>query len=717
MLKKRDITTQLSTKDLRFAPGGLPVSFEVKVINSSDRFAAFEIKVLAAGVETTAGDYWYRLSPDVSTKTPPGDSASFVVWLLDTPKPGFVGVMNLFVQIVSLELHQEEREMLRLTLEPSKVSIPLKIELSTRPFNVRASESLEIPVAVTNVGSLPVEALIRCDGLNPDWLVEGRERRFKFRPGEKLDTNFLCQIPPPTQALSEIYPFRIEAIQQNGSISQADSVLLVMPTGFIEFSCTPTEQSMPMKRNWWPDWKANAARYPLIFKNEGNLHQQVTAEVTADLDRPICNLQIEPPQAELAPGETAQLELVVRKQRHWFGTTQKCTYEVKASVLSDQTLPIQKESQRVKLRLQPVLPLWMQVLGGLAFLWLLWWMSWLNPNNPFWGHRDAVNSVKFNGIGDELVSGSSDKSIIGWRVNGFFNLILNPQIGKIGKTEDKSVRVVRYRPVNNDQIAAGLENGEIQIWSAIPGNQTPLQTFFPQKDDRVIDLAFTQDSRFLFSGHGSGLVVQWDLLPEIDRPSSNLAPTILRKSRVGFPVYAIALVGSRETALAIAGGHNQLSLLDLKTDKLQDISGVSGSQADYILSIATADRKRTLLATANNRGQIQLWNLQPCLTGTASCELLDRWTADPQGIHSVALSADGCYLASGGEGGKTMLWPLNPRGDRSTQGAQGQELERSSRSINAVDVVRVRDRIVVARGGDDRKVSLYRTKAESTTCP
>jgi WD40 repeat protein len=176
-------------------------------------------------------------------------------------------------------------------------------------------------------------------------------------------------------------------------------------------------------------------------------------------------------------------------------------------------------------------------------------------------------------------------------------------------------------------------------------------------------------------------------------------------------------VGSRETDLAIAGIRNRLALLNLKTNQLRDVSVDGGSQADYILSIATADRKRTLLATANNRGRIELWNLQPCLSGTDHCELLDQWTADPQGIHAVALSADGCYLASGGEGGKTMVWPLNPRGDRSAQAAQGQELNRSSRSINAVDIFRGRDEIFVARGGDDHHVSLYRTPAISSTCP
>jgi WD40 repeat protein len=713
-MEKPTITTQISRKDLRFQPGGPPASFEIKAINTSDQFATFQVKVLAAGVETTAGDYWYRLSPEVSAKTPPGDSALFSIAVLDTPKPGFVGAMNLFVQIYCLELRQEERQILRLKLEPSKDAIPLKIDLGTRSFNVRSSESIEIAVTVANLAQFPVEALLRCNGLDPNWLLEGNERRVQLRAGEKTQTHFLCQIPPPTQAPSEIYPFTVEARQGSGTVSKTDGAVLVMPTGSIDFSVTSSKLQIPEKRGWWPQWKANAASYPLLFMNQGNLVQQITAQATADSDQPQCSLQIEPPQIELERGATAQLAFVVSKKRHWFGTVKKCTYEVKASVLSELALPIQNPTHRVKLRIQPILPLWMQGLGGLAFLLLLWWLSWLNPNSPFWGHRDVVNSVRFNGLGDDLVSGASDKSIIAWHVNGFFNPFLNQQVGKIGKTGDRIVRVIRYRPVNNDQVAVGLENGEIQLWSARPGNKNPLRSFVAQKDDRVFDLAFSQDSRWLFSGHGSG-VVQWNL--ESQGVSQTSTPQMVRKTEVDFPVYAIALVGAQETDLAIAGGRNRIALLNLKTDKPKDVSIDWGSQADYILSIATADRKRTLLATANNRGRIQLWNLQPCLSSTASCELLDQWTADSQAIHSVALSADGCYLASGGEGGKTMLWPLTPRGDRSAQGAQGQQLNRSSRSINAVDIVRIRDEIFVARGGDDRHVSLYRTSEISSTCP
>jgi WD-40 repeat-containing protein len=36
----------------------------------------------------------------------------------------------------------------------------------------------------------------------------------------------------------------------------------------------------------------------------------------------------------------------------------------------------------------------------------------------------------------------------------------------------KAMRVVRFRPVNNDMAAIGLENGEIQLWDLLEKKQT-----------------------------------------------------------------------------------------------------------------------------------------------------------------------------------------------------------------------------------------------------
>jgi hypothetical protein len=709
-MEQRTITTRLSQKDLRFQPGGSPVSFEVTAINRSDQFATFEIEVLAAGVEKTAGDYWYRLSPEVSAKTPPGDSALFSVSILDTPNPGFVGTMNLFVQIYALELRQKEREILRLALEPPKGTIPLKIALNAPSYTVSASTSIEISVTLTNLAYAPTNLSLCCKGLPLSWLPEGAERRLQIRAKGQVQTQFLCQIPPPPQAPSATYPFTLEAIQADGTPSQADGIVQVVPTGTIACTCPMREGHIPERQGWLPNWQTNTTSFPLEFTNQGNVVQQIAAQVREEPDQPKCQLCFDPPQIALAIGATDHLSLAVKKRRHWFGWTQKCIYEVKSEVVSDPALPLQPDTHRLKLHIHPMLPLWMQVLGTVALLGLLWWLSWLNPNNPFWGHRAAVNSVRFNGVGDKVVSGASDRSILKWRVPGFFNPLLNQHMGKIGRTNDLAVRVVRYRPVNNDRVAVGLENGEIQIWSALTGNKTPLQTFFAQKDDRVLDLAYTQDSRFLFSGHGSGTVVQWKLGVQSLPQRSNAVS-------VGFPVYGIVLVGAMENTLAIAGGRNRMALWNFQTNTLRDISADGGGQADYIFSLATAEDKPTLFATANNRGLIQLWNLQPCLEGSSRCESLDQWTADPQGIHSVALSADGCYLASGGESGKTMLWPLTPKGDRSAMQSQGIELNRSSRSVNTVDIVRLRNQILVVRGGDDTQVNLHRTTVNSPICP
>ncbi len=139
--------------------------------------------------------------------------------------------------------------------------------------------------------------------------------------------------------------------------------------------------------------------------------------------------------------------------------------------------------------------------------------------------------------------------MLDWRVEGFSNPFLKQTIGTIGKP-GKAVRVVRYRPVNNDRVAAGLENGEIQIWNAFTGNREPLQTFSNRPDDRVFDLVFTPDSRSLFSGHGSGSVVQWNLQSN----HGSTEPTKQREKQVGFAVNALGLIGETGSHLAIGDG-------------------------------------------------------------------------------------------------------------------------------------------------------------------
>jgi WD40 repeat protein len=312
-----------------------------------------------------------------------------------------------------------------------------------------------------------------------------------------------------------------------------------------------------------------------------------------------------------------------------------------------------------------------------------------------------------------LISGSDDQMIQSWRTSGFTNPLINQNSGMLGNAQ-KAVRVVRYRPVNNDLVAAGLENGEIQLWRALPGDRQPIHTFANQPDDRVFSLAFSPDSRHLFSGHGSGTVVQWRLDADLAR-----VPTQQREKNVGFAINALGLVGETDRHLAVAGRFNQLTLWDVEKDSLKAIPYDAGSQSDYILSLATASRKPYLLASGDNQGRIKLWNLQPCLTGPAPCQLLDTWTSGPQpspAVYGLALSADGCYLASAAEDGQVKLWSLNPGGDRWPPRLDGQVLGRTRVASNSVDILRTRDQIRVVSGGDDTLVRFYQVQQSESNC-
>lgn len=708
------ISISVSEQVVKFKPGGLPTCFEVTIGNQSQQFASFHLELEAHGASPNSGSDWYTLSPEVSTKKPPGDRTQFRVAITDTPVPGFVGTMNLTVRVFSLELRQEERQILRLILEPGKGSIPLKLDLPARTFQVQPRDLLEIPIHLYNPGQLPAEVTLGFLGLEPGWLIEGTERHLRVTPGGRAETNFLCQIPVAAQALSRTYPFTITATQSNGPPAQAEGAIEIVPTGFVEFMCAPTQQTLPEGSGWLPNWTGDRATYQLLFENQSNLTQQVAVEVNEGEDQPRCQFQVVPDQSDLSLGATTDLALQVQTRRPWFGLPQKCLFEVKA-IVSDPRLDVRNDTQILKLRICPLVPGWMQIAGGLGLLWLLWWLSWLNPHNPFWGHKAAVNSVQFNGSADKVISGSDDQSMINWRVDGFFNPIINQNAGTIGKT-GKAVRVVRYRPVNNNLVAAGLENGEIQLWNAIAGHRQPNASFVAQKDDRVLDLAFTKDSRYLFSSHGSGLVLQWNLDRDPASLTGNtLQPTKARK--LNFAAYALAPVGDTGQNLAIGGRFNRLVLWDWVKNQSRTIAYKPGSKEDYILSLATADYRSNLLAIADNQGTLTLLNLRQCLQ-KGNCEVLDQWQGSETGkpILSVALSPDGCYLASAGDDGKTLLWPLTPEGKRSPEFLNGKLVESVNTKLRSVALSQVNQNVLVGTGGADSEVRLNRVKAFNPTC-
>ncbi len=703
------ISSKVSVKELTFKPGYAPTIFEVDAINYSDRFASFQLEVIAAGAESNANPSWYVLSPEICTKKPPGDSTRFRVQIVDTPVPGFVGQMNLTVRVFSIELQDENRQILRLIVQEGKSGAALKLNLPVKEFQVYPDRQVKIPVQIFNPSQQAVNAVLQLSGIESGWLIE-ENQSLHVPAGDRIETVFVCQIPEHTQAISQLYPFAIEANQTNGFSARVEGSLFVLPKGTVEFRCDPEEHRIPAQKKL--SFKSDPVTYQLEFENRSNLHQtcRIKIETEAKL-----NYEIVPEQVEIKSGEINQMLLTTQVKRHWIGGVKNLLIEVESKLSDERLGNTEPNKQVLQLKVLPLIPKRLLIAGGLLLLWLLWWCSWLNPDNPFFGHTKAVNSVQFNGLASNVISGSNDQTSILWLEEGFFNPIINQYLGRIGNS-GKAVRVVRYRPVDNNVMATGLENGEIQLWD-LTRTRGFIESFSYQKDDRVFGLEFMPDSRSLFSAHGSGLVLQWDISFR-RQANSNQTERLLRKKQFDFAIYDIKLLGQERNYLAIAGRYNQLLIWNFTTDQIVKVPYTPGGQDDYIFSLSTAETVPYILATADNKGYVTIWDLEKCLKGEGDCEMRDRWVNSQPGqpVRSLSLSYNACYLATGGDDGKVRLWALTADGKRARETGTGEEVKKEvnrsndGKKFNTVDIKLIQEHVLIASGSDDTQVRVKQEK-------
>ncbi|MEO1094805.1 MAG: hypothetical protein AAFX01_07885 [Cyanobacteria bacterium J06638_28] len=722
----KSISTEISESVLEFAPEKAPVSFDITVDNDSRQFASFQVSLVAPGIDPNQRG-WYQLFPSVSAKIPPGDRAQFQAQLLTVPPVpgGFTGTMNLTVKVYSTELRDEDRQDLRLIITGEGL-LPPKLTIPDTTFKAQPQEQVEVLTKLYNPNRKSIEVLLEVAGLNPLWLPDGTQRTVTLLPAEEKRVTFLCKLPAPVHAPNGVHPFTINLIDPAPTALPPQLLLEVLPQGHVEFQCDPLEQWIPAKAGRWLNPFDSIADYTLTFHNRSNMVLTGEVQVVDEEDvqrqqrqrrlprfpgrrKPVpeaiaeaetlvlpTGFALEPAQAVVEPGAVTSLHLTAKKSLPWLGWARLQRVQVQAS-LADSQLDLRNDSQTLELHILPIIPVLWQALGGLLGLFLLGLLWWVLTER---GHTSKVNSVQFNGIGTEVVSSANDQTIRRWRVSG---RRLVPQA--VLERGDKAIRVVTYRPFNNDWIASGFENGAIQVQSLLSGTRATLEL---ERDDRVFDLVFDRDARALWSAHGSGRVLRWGLNADLGAASSREPQQTIEAD---FAVSALSLVGEDDALLAVGGRNQQFALVDLEAGEAFDIPYRNGTQTDFITSLATAEEHPDLLAVSDSQGFVSLWNLANCLSNSRPCEPIDEWQAHGgDAVRSVALSADGCYLASAGDDGRVWLWFLTGAGERRPDQLEGRPLQRSNQPLNTVDMHQQERRLSVVSGGDDSKVRLRRVR-------
>ncbi|MDJ1184222.1 WD40 repeat domain-containing protein [Roseofilum casamattae] len=742
------IGTALSTKELTFQPGYGVAQFEVSVVNYSDRFASFQLDIIAAGGDPSSKRTWYSLSPEISTKKPPGDTTTFVVEIHKTPIIGFVGLVNLTIQIFSLELGVEERHILRLRVEKGVGELVITAQLPNSNLQGYPNTDLDIPLRLYNPSSKDLPATIALKSATP-WLSLP-PASFNLPANQWLDYRLTCALPDIDRAIAGVsYAAQIEIAHPEGPPAQLDAFIQIFPQGQILLEVPNLSQTIPQKRPWIPflsggmgTWYRPTLIYPLLLENQSNQEYQATIDLPLkEKEKSPLTLELIPPNHTLSPTATETFDLKVDTPRPWIGWTIERSIpisvrltrsefptnqlrdelDVRQPLLQEQ--PFSQPSlingqQTLILKLFPIIPRWLQGLFVLLLLWLVWWL--LHGQYYYIKHQAAVTAVQFNGLADRILSSSVDERIQSW-------IVEKKRLEFVGTPAetDKAIRTVKYRPVDNNEMAIGLENGEIQLWHLLSTDSTPLRAFAYQKDDRVMDLEFTADSRYLFSGHGSGLVAKWYVGRDFDSGDNPNEPELTQT--FDFAIADIAFVGKERDILAISGRYNQLIFWDPQrniTGSLSISEGTATGQDNYITSLATVEQKPFMLAIADNQGRIGIWDVRSCLDSLSfsnssdllSCEQLDSWEDGhrTRAVRSLAFSADGLYLTSVGDDGRVILWPLRNTGERLTKYLQGQTIATHYQPLNAVDLAIIPSwknntdlLIQIVTGGDDGQVRLY----------
>jgi len=649
-------------------------------------------------------------------------------------------------------------QKLKLTLK--KPLRPLRVELPVKEFKTTPEELVEIPVTVYNLSSKLANITLTCLGLNSewlqfdaDWMNQKSTRTLTVEPGDAQKTRFLCQAPKNT--LSKNYLFSIDAkSDSNQYTAREQGNIKILPEGIVKFSCDDKEKQIPEKGSK----KSQFATYELVFDNLSNLPQQINITIP-EIEQKKCEFHTIPESLHLTPGETKNLLLAVKTKRPLLGLTQRLLFEASTHLTypdsqehSTDIFP-EPNTQVLALKIRPIIPFLLQILSGTLLLLALL-LYWLLPRAY---HTGNVNSVRFFGNGSLVFSGSSDETIRRWQVNDSpwqLNLLRLqhklPVIAEKNQTK-KAVRVIRQSPKDNDRLAVGLENGEVKLWDI--STNTEINNLVTDKANRVFDIVFTQNGRYLFSGHGSGLLNMWDL----EKIKSSQIPVPQASVNNQFTIYALALNENQPVypLLFLAGKFNKIAVWDWNHKRRYELKytwldweekgivPVFGQQ-QYITSLATS---HNILASSDNAGYLTLWDankirkclinnlpilpinqknnqsiLQPSQTkiqpniGTKfvnkSCDnaiITQRRDGHSyQPIRSVALTQDGRYLATGGDDGKIILWSLSPDKNPNTWLENSQVVAQSDAKINSVDIKGFKNSLLVTSGDDNYNVKLYR---------
>ncbi|MBC1193059.1 PD40 domain-containing protein [Microcystis aeruginosa CS-558/01A06] len=253
----------------------------------------------------------------------------------------------------------------------------------------------------------------------------------------------------------------------------------------------------------------------------------------------------------------------------------------------------------------------------------------------FRGHENGVDALAISQDGKFIVSGSSDKTVQIWNLQGH---PLAPPFKSTGR-----VRALAISP-DNTKIASVGDDKIVQIWNLQGDKLTSLNI-----EENVFAISFSQDSQAIFvasrlDGYGDrdASIRVWDLqgnlTKQVKLEQSNFHP-------YGVTTGAFCLNGQM---LAIGISNQTIGLWNFDGKLITPLFKNTEGTTETDVVAFSPDCQR--LATGGSGKTIQLWNQQG--------KLLTPPLKHEAFVTAAAFSPDGSRLASGSIDGTIRLWDM-----------------------------------------------------------
>ncbi|MBP5976515.1 CHAT domain-containing protein, partial [Brasilonema sp. CT11] len=246
----------------------------------------------------------------------------------------------------------------------------------------------------------------------------------------------------------------------------------------------------------------------------------------------------------------------------------------------------------------------------------------LKVHNRLEGHGGLINSVVFSPDGKTIASGSDDKTVKIWNLNGQLLRTLNGHSG--------SVNSVVFSP-DGKTIASGSFDDTVRLWNL----NGQLLRIFKGHSNSVTSVVFSPDGKTIASASDDNTVRLW-----------NLNGQLLRIFK-GHSVLLTSVVFSPDgKTIASASVDKTVILWNLNGQELLSFKGHSS----YVTSVVFSPDGKTI-ASSSYDDTVILWNLNG--------QLLRTLKGHSSYVTSVVFSPDGKTIASGSFDETVRLWNLN----------------------------------------------------------